>query len=224
MLSMSSNSRLKAASNSASGGNMLCASLSTKRCPSDRRSLLSVSVFSSRSITSPRMLSAPTAPSPAGMKLRTLAPSSASLALCELRFAPRKLRCLVTSDDAESSRDSLPKASPLLSESWVVAFETSCGLEGALRIERVEYDVDGRAWRTLGRGRGGSGGGVPSRDGGERALVEALRERLCMMFSVGFAKSCCSTLSTLLDVTLLLCCGGVAGVAPPGSALPVSGI
>jgi hypothetical protein len=64
---------------------------------------------------------------------------------------------------------------------------------------------------------------VPSRDGVERALVEALRDRLWMMFSVGFAKSYCSTWSAFLGVTLLLS-GGVVEAAPPGSALPVSGI
>jgi hypothetical protein len=81
----------------------------------------------------------------------------------------------VTSDDAESSRDSTPKACPLLRESWVVALEMSCGLDGALCME---WDVDGRAWTYPSCGRGGSGGGVPSRDGVESALVEALRDRL----------------------------------------------
>jgi hypothetical protein len=43
------------------------------------------------------------------------------------------------------------------------------------------------------------------------------------MFSVGFAKSCCSTWSAFWGVTLLLS-GGAVEAAPPGSALPVSGI
>jgi hypothetical protein len=50
------------------------------------------------------------------------------------------------------------------------------------------------------------------------------------MLRVGFAKSCCSTLSADLDEALLLFCVGVVGAlfggeAPPSrSALPISGI
>jgi hypothetical protein len=71
---------------------------------------------------------------------------------------------------------------------------------------------------------------VPSREGDEIPLVEVLRDILFMMPSVGFAKSCCSTLSAALDEALLLFCVGVVGAlcggeaAPSRSALPVPGI
>jgi|TARA_R110002003_G_scaffold68_13_gene6153 hypothetical protein len=108
-----------------------------------------------------------------------------------------------------------------------VALETSCGLEGDVWIE---WDVEGRELRNPSWGRGGSGGGVPSRDGDDTPLTEALREMLFMMFSVGFAKSCCSMRSAAVDEALLLFAVGVEGAllageaAPSGSALPVSGI
>ena len=120
-----------------------------------------------------------------------LALSSASFTR-EGWFTPRKLRCFAGSNSGTSSRDSVPKAWPLLSESWVVALETSCGREGVLRIE---CEVDGRELRNPSCGRGGSGGGVPSREGVEMPLTEALRDMLFMMFSVGFAKSWCTTSS-----------------------------
>lgn len=93
----------------------------------------------------------------------------------------------------------------------------------------MECDVDGREERKPSCGRGGSGGGVPSLDGDDTPLTEALRETLCIMFSVGLAKSCCSTLSAFCTEALLFCgdvdkalFGGEA--CPSASALPVSGI
>jgi hypothetical protein len=53
---------------------------------------------------------------------------------------------------------------------------------------------------------------------------------LFIIFSVGFAKLCCSMRSAVVDEALLLFAVGVEGallageVAPSGSALPVSGI
>jgi hypothetical protein len=129
--------------------------------------------------------------------------------------------------DAASSRDSVPKAWPLLSESWVVALETSCGLDGAFRIE---CEVEGRELMYPSCGRGGSGGGVSSRDGEDTPLVEALRDMFFMMPSVGFAKSFWSTWSAFLNEASLLFCVGVVEAlceveaTPSGSALPVSGI
>jgi hypothetical protein len=140
---------------------------------------------------------------------------------------PAKLRCFDAVDAGESLRESLPKAWPLLRVSCVVALEMSCGLDGDLRIE---CDVDGRELRNPSWGRGGSGGGVPSRDGDDTPLIELRREALFMMFSVGFAKSCCPTRSAFFAEALLLFCVGVEGVldtgenTPSGSALPVSGI
>jgi len=143
-------------------------------------------------------------------------------------LTPRKLRCFEAVDAGESSRDSVPTASPLLSESCVVALEMSCGLDGAFRME---WDVEGLELRNPSCGRGGSGGGVPSLDGAATLLVEALRDMLFVMFNVGFAKSCCATLlSAFLKEALLLLCLGVEGAlwegkdAPSGPALPVSGI
>jgi hypothetical protein len=95
---------------------------------------------------------------------------------------------------------------------------------------RIECEVEGRELRNPSCGRGGSGGGVPSLDGDEVPLVELRREALLMMFSVGFAKSCCSTRFALFAEALLLFCVGVEGAlvagdgTPSGSALPVSGI
>lgn len=105
-------------------------------------------------------------------------------------FKPSKPRCFAALD-GDSSRESLPKAWPSLNESCVVALDTSCGLDGALRIE---WDVEGRGLMNPSCGRGGSGGGVPSLEGAMTLLAEALRDRLFIMFSVGFAKSCLETL------------------------------
>lgn len=71
---------------------------------------------------------------------------------------------------------------------------------------------------------------MPSREGEEMPLVDVLREMLFIIFSVGFAKSCCSTSSAFLEEALLLFCVGVVGAlcdgeaAPSHAALPVSGI
>ena len=119
-----------------------------------------------------------------------------------------------------------PEASVLndvLSDSCVVALLISWGLEGDFRIE---CDVDGREVRI--RGRGGNGGGVPSRDGDEIPLVEALRVTLLMIFSVGFAKSCCSISSLFVDAPWLLCLSVEGALledeSPSFSARPVSGM
>jgi hypothetical protein len=72
-------------------------------------------------------------------------------------------------------------------------------------------------------GRGGSGGGVPSRDGDEMPVVELLRDRFFIMFMVGFAKSFCSTCSAaavLLEEPSLLCWVGVVGALCEGDAAP----
>jgi hypothetical protein len=87
---MPSNSRPKAASNCGSGGNMLCASESTNRWLSDRRSVLLSSDGSCWPNTSPKMLSASPAPPVVVPRLRTLALSSPSPAC----FTPSKPRCL----------------------------------------------------------------------------------------------------------------------------------
>lgn len=93
----------------------------------------------------------------------------------------------------------------------------------------IECAVEGRDSRAS-AGRGGSGGGVGSRDASE--LVDALRENLLMMLSVGLAKSCDSTAaaSAFAGAWLLLFCVVGRGELRPsavgvwGSALPVSSI
>ena len=52
---------------------------------------------------------------------------------------------------------------------------------------------------------------MPSREGEEMPLVDVLREMLFIIFSVGFAKSCCSTSSAFLEEALLLFFVGVVG-------------
>lgn len=110
----------------------------------------------------------------------------------------------------------------MLREIWVVGLETSCGLAGV--DERDEPDA-GPTLSKPGCGRGGSGGGVPSLDGTESALADALRDRPWMMFKVGFAK-----LAVLDCGEAWLCCVGVVGglcvgdTAPEGSAFPGSSI
>jgi hypothetical protein len=67
---------------------------------------------------------------------------------------------------------------------------------------------------------------VPSRDGEEIPLVEALRVIFLMIPKVGFAKSLCSTWSAFLEEPLFGVVGAVCEgeAAPLGSTLPVSGI
>jgi hypothetical protein len=115
-------------------------------------------------------------------------------------------------ETGETSLDSTAYAWVFWAERWVVALEKSCGLVGA-----VECDVEGRESRPS-CGRGGSGGGVSSLDTSE--LVDVLREILCIMLSVGFAKSCCSIWSAFFELreTLLLCCVGVVGELSPSEA------
>jgi hypothetical protein len=101
----------------------------------------------------------------------------------------------------------------------VVGCETRFGLEGA-----IECGVDGRdskGARFL--GRGGNGGGVPSREMKDRALVEGWRERLCITLMVGLPKSCCSVVVFVLDTEDILG-GALSGAAPVGSWFPVSSI
>lgn len=135
-----------------------------------------------------------------------------------------KLRGLGAVDVGEASLGSAEKACVLAMDSWVVALDRSCGLEGA-----VECDVEGRDSRPM-AGRGGSGGGGASCDASD--AVEFLREKPRIMVRVGLAKSCDSTESPLADAAdaLLLFCVGVVGEPGPsevgvwGSALPVSSI
>jgi hypothetical protein len=74
----------------------------------------------------------------------------------------------------------------------------SCGRAGALCIE---WAVEGLELSTC--GRGGSGGGVPSRDGKEMLLDDVVHEALFIMLSVGLAKSCWSTLPLCFEDALL---------------------
>jgi hypothetical protein len=132
--------------------------------------------------------------------------------LREGRFAPRKFRDFEMVDVGESPFASVAKACVFATESCVVALETSCGLDGA-----VEWDVPGRESNPS-CGRGGSGGGVPSFDAIE--LPDALREKLRIIFRVGFAKSCASMGSPFFDLkdALLLFCVGVVGELCPSGA------
>lgn len=110
-------------------------------------------------------------------------------------------------------------------ESCVVALETSCGLAGA-----VEWDVEGRELSSPNCGRGGRGGGVPSLDGRDSALADALRDRLWIMFRVGFVKDgcCCSDgCCRAAEEALLLCCVGVVGglcEVPAASASSITAV
>jgi hypothetical protein len=148
-----------------------------------------------------------------------LALSSVSLTLRVTMLTLPELRGLDAADVGEASLESAAKACVLAMESWVVALDRSCGLEGA-----IECDVEGRDSNPS-AGRGGSGGGAAYCDASD--AVEFLREKLRIMLSVGFAKSCDSPGSPL---ALLLFWVGVVGELCPsesgvwGSALPVSSI
>lgn len=107
---------------------MLCDSESSNRWPSERNSVSSCFDFSVMSMTSPSKLS-PSAI--VGAWLLTLALSSPSLVALDDKLGS-KLRGFEHADEVESSRDSLPKACVLVTESCVVAFETSWGRDGAL--------------------------------------------------------------------------------------------
>jgi hypothetical protein len=189
---------------------MLADSLSAKLCPREVRRDLSCAP-----VTSPNMLSASIPPSTVGATLRTLALSSTSLVwLEEPRLRPKYVRAFEGFGTGDSSLDSFWWTCESAYEICVVAFETSCGRTGA-----VECDVVGLDPRKLMfLGRGGSGGGVPSRETVEMALVDVFRERLCIRPSVGFTKSCCSTLSDFLGVGVE---GALSAAAPSaeGSAL-----
>lgn len=120
-------------------------------------------------------------------------------------FALPRLRGLGTADVGDESFESAAKACVFAMESWVVALDRSCGLEGA-----IECEVEGRDSNPS-AGRGGSGGGAAYCDDNE--LVEFLREKARIMFNVGFVKSCGSVGSPLADtaVALLFFCVGVVG-------------
>lgn len=78
----------------------------------------------------------------------------------------------------------------------MVALETRLGLPG-----RTECDVEGRDSRRPRFGRGGSGGGVVSRDttdAWDRPDVDVFLDMLSITLIVGFAKSCCTTLSSFV--------------------------
>jgi hypothetical protein len=107
-------------------------------------------------------------PSPRAVaaQLRTLALSSASLVLCEERFGGR-FRGLDEAGEDESSCVWPAMAWVVVRATCVVGLETSWGREGAAG----ECDVEGRAARRPSWGRGGRGGGVPSREG--EATVES---------------------------------------------------
>jgi hypothetical protein len=138
-----------------------------------------------------------------------LALSSASLVLWEDTLGIM-LRGLADAGDVESSRESLPKACVLVTESCVVAFETSCGRAGV-----TECDDEGRDVKagTPSCGRGGSGGGVLSLEGEDMPLYEGLREALPIMPSVGLAKSCCSTRSAFFGASSTACVVGSFGAS-----------
>lgn len=135
-------------------------------------------------------------PSPraVGAQLRTLALSSASLVLCEERFKGR-LRGLEEAGEGESSLVWPAMAWVVVRATWVVGLETSWGRDGAAG----ECDVEGRAARRPSWGRGGRGGGVPSREGeatdDERWVVEGEGEGKCECEAAGAAAeagSCCA--------------------------------
>ena len=150
--------------------------------------------------------------------------SSASFMLREPKFAPAQLCGFAAVEVGDASFASVAKACVFATEICVVALERSWGLAGA-----VEWDVEGRDSRPR-AGRGGSGGGVSSRDTSE--LMDGWRENLRIIPSVGFAKSVCSIGSPFLDLAeaLLLCCVGVGGALPASEAgdwasgFPVSSI
>ena len=137
-------------------------------------------------------------------------------------------RAVEDAGEFESSRESLPKACVLVTESCVVALETSCGREGALLTECDDAGRDVKVG-TPSCGRGGSGGGVPSLDGVVVPLYEGLREALPIMLNVGLAKSCCSTPSAFFVASSMAAVVGSFGASfgdgwLVGSAFPDSGI
>lgn len=141
-----------------------------------------------------------------------LALSSASLVAFDDKLGST-CRGFEDDGDVESSRESLPYAWVLVTDSCVVAFETSCGRDGCRAIECEDAGRDEKVGTpSCGRGRGGSGGGVPSLDGEVAPLQEVLREAMPMMPSVGFAKSRCSTRSAFFGAS------SIAGVAGSGGA------
>ena len=91
--------------------------------------------------------------------------------------------------------------------------DTRFGLPG-----RTECDVEGRDSRRPRFGRGGSGGGVPSldtaADAWDRPDVDVFRDKLSITLRVGFAKSCCTTLSFAMGAGD----AGALGVEPSDSA------
>lgn len=114
----------------------------------------------------------------------------------------------------------------LVTESCVVALETSCGRDGARAIECDDVGRDEKAGMPS-CGRGGSGGGVPSLDGEETPLYEGLRDALPIMLNVGLAKSCGCTQSASCGASSIageadLSSASLGGGWLGGSAFPVS--
>jgi hypothetical protein len=163
------------------------------------------------------MLSASNPTSAAGRTLRTLALSSASLVCLEPRLRPKYERALEARDGL-GARDSFWWFAESAKESWVVALETRFGLP-----MRTECDVEGRDSRRPRLGRGGSGGGVPSLDtvaeAWDKPDVDGFLDRLSITLSVGFAKSCCTTLSVALGAGE----GGALDCEPSDSASDCDG-
>jgi hypothetical protein len=139
--------------------------------------------------------------------------------LDEPRLRPKYVRAFEGFGTGDSSLNSFWWTCESAYESCVVAFDTNCGRTGAIECDVVGLDPR----KLIFLGRGGSGGGVPSRETVEMALVEVFRDRLCMRPSVGFTKSCCSTLSDFLVVGVA---GALSAAAPAGegSALEGSGM
>jgi hypothetical protein len=156
-----------------------------------------------------------------GATLLTLAPSASLAARLRALFTPKKFRGREAFEEDDSNFESSLYVCVSVYDSCVVAFDTSWGLGGA-----IPCDVDGLESRSSKFfGRGGSGGGVPSLDTAVRLLKDDFRDALRMMLSVGFVKSCCSTLSLFWGV--LACAPGTFSGAEPGDwgpALPVSSI
>jgi hypothetical protein len=216
MSSISSNSCANASSNSGFAVNMLAFSLSSKLGFRERSS-----DFSWPPAISPSMLSASAFASTVGAELRTLALSSASSALVFRPMFNPKYDFEVVVPEEEASLDSLLCVCESAYDSCVVGSETKLGLEGATECEVEGRDSSG----ALALGRGGSGGGVPSREMKDKALVEGCRVTLRINLRVGLLESCWSVVLLVFDVEVVLG-GALSGAAPVvwGSSLPFSSI
>lgn len=99
-----------------------------------------------------------------------------------------------------------------MTESCVVALDTSCGRDGARSIECDDVGRDEKVG-TPNCGRGGSGGGVPSLEGEETLLYEGLRGALPAVLGVGLAKSCGSTPSAFFGASSIETVVGLFGAS-----------